>query len=222
MSDLIYRVGVSTEEVNEEDLSKSGLKFKTVSPREQIISSAKSVLGKSYKRGASVLRDAPEAFDCSSLTAWVAVEAGLAIPRISIDQFMYSDRVNKEDLKAGDLVFANTGEIIHTEGSYYSQVLGKDVGESPIRTETLEYMPGTKVPEGVDHVGVYVGDNKVIHSSIKTGGVVEEDLSESNQFKNIVGYGRIVKNEDKRYVVEVPVDRVDLRTKENLINESKK
>jgi hypothetical protein len=212
----IYRVGLSAKEVSEEQLKQSGLVFTVVEPRSQIVSSPKGVMGRPYKRGASVLRDAPEAFDCSSLVAWSAVEAGFSIPRITIDQFVYSQRINKEDLKPGDLVFSNTGLIIHTEGSYYSQVLQKEVEEVPIRTETLEYLPGTKVPHGVDHVGIYIGDGLIIHAT-KSSGVIIEKLSESKGFQNIVGYGRIIDDEEKRFVVEIPDISSDLRNKDNLI-----
>jgi len=219
----IYRVGLSTSEVSEEALRKSGFQFSVVSPHERFVFSAKGVLGKSYKRGASVLKDAPNLFDCSSLVAWAAVEAGLAIPRITIDQFVFSERISKDDLKQGDLVFANTGERLHTEGTYFSQVLGKEVKEEPIRTETLEYNPGTKVPGGVDHVGIYIDGGKVIHATIKKGFVVEENLDESNLFKNIVGYGRVVDSLDaERYVVEIPESRPELRNRELLIEEIQK
>ncbi len=220
MANGIYRVGLSMDEMSEESLKKSGLKYHIVNPREQIVISAKKVLGKPYKRGASVLKDAPNFFDCSSLTAWCAVEAGLSIPRISIDQYVFSKRINKEDLKAGDSIFVNTGKIIHTDGSYFSQVLGKNVKEEAIRTKTVEYQPGTKVPEGIDHVGIYVGDGRVIHASFLANGVVE-DLIGSQSFENIIGYGRIIKDENKRFVVEIPVDRVDLRKKENLLQKIK-
>lgn len=222
MSKGIYRVGFPVSEASEETLNRMGVAYTIVEPRAQLVTSARSVIGKPYKRGASVLRDAPNGFDCSALTAWAAVESGIAIPRVTIDQFVFSKRINKEDLEPGDLVFVNTGEIIHTKGSFFSQVLGIKVEENPIRTETLEYMPGTKVPGGVDHVGVYIGNGKIIHSSCKRGGVIEEDLDASPSFQNIVGYGRIVDNEEKRFVVEVPADRPDLRTAESFKNELKK
>ncbi|MDQ3089772.1 MAG: C40 family peptidase [bacterium] len=228
-----YRIGVSLKEVNnalgldleEKDLEKilrqNSIMFRTVLPTEQLLISAKSTIGKPYKRGASVLFDAPEAFDCSSLVSWAAVESGYAIPRIAIDQYVYSQRIQSADLKPGDLVFANTKEIIHKEGLYFSKALNKIVKEEAIRTETLEYMPGTKVPEGVDHVGIYIGNNQIIHSSTKTGGAVIQNINESNSFKNIVGYGRITENEDKRFVIEIPHDRINMRTKEGLIREIK-
>jgi hypothetical protein len=228
MTTPVYRTGISLKEVNEilgKDLStdnlkgilhKAGFEYKVVEPRQAMLAALKSVVGRPYKRGASVLKDAPDAFDCSSLIAWTAVQAGYAIPRITIDQYVFSERIDAEDLLSGDLVFSNTGEIIHTEGSYFSQVLGHEVKEQPIRTESVEYMPGTKVPQGVDHVGMYIDENKVIHSSIKTGGVVEVSLDESNSFKNIVGYGRIV-SDPERFVVSIPDDKKDFRKKEMLI-----
>jgi len=215
----IYRVGLSQNDVNENQLEHSGLKFHIVKPRDEIVSAARRVIGKFFKRGSSVLRDAPEYFDCSSLVAWCAVEAGLTIPRIAIDQYVYSQRINEIDLKSGDLIFANTGQIIHTEGSYFSQVLNKEVKEEAIRTETLEFMPGTKVSQGVDHVGIYVDDGNVIHASGITNNVVEEKLESSHPFKNIVGYGRIINDEEKRFVVEIPDTRLDLRNQKNLIKE---
>lgn len=218
----LYRTGLSATDVSEESLIKSGLNYKVVEPRRKILDSVKGVVGRPYKRGASVLNDAPNAFDCSALAAWAAVEAGHAIPRVTIDQFVFAKKIDKDELMPGDLVFANTNERIHTEGTFFSKVLGKEVSEDPIRYETLEYMPGTKVPHGVDHVGTYIGSGRIIHATSKKGGVIEEDLEDSPSFRNIVGYGRIIDNEDKRFVVEIPEDRPDLRNRENLIKEIQK
>lgn len=229
-----YRIGISVSEINnflKSDLSEENLikifqdlnfKFNLVTPREQALISAKKVLGKAFKRGASVLNDAPEAFDCSSLVAWIAVESGYAIPRVTIDQYVFTEKIEKEALSPSDLIFANTHEIIHTEGTYFSKVLNKEVKEEAIRTKTLEYLPGTEVPGGVDHVGIYIGNNKIIHSSIKTGGVVEQDLNESYSFKNIIKYGRFINDNEKRFVFEIPNGRPDLRKKENLLLEVEK
>lgn len=234
MSNGIYRLGISLEELRvvlgqaysaeelRNKLLKKGLLAKVIKPREQIITSIKSVVGKPYKRGASVLLDAPEAFDCSSLVSWAAVESGFSIPRVTIDQYVFSKRVEKDELLPGDLVFANTQERIHTEGEYYSKILGKMVKEEPIRTETLEYLPGTKVPGGVDHVGLYIGDGKLIHATVKRGGVVLDDVETSQSFRNIVGFGRIIDNNEERFVIDIPPDKPDLRNKELLLNEIRK
>jgi peptidoglycan endopeptidase LytE len=219
---MMYRVGLSQDEISKDALDRSGLHYSSVEPRKQLVGSVKSLVGKRYKWGASVLRDAPEVFDCSSLIAWAAVESGMAIPRISIDQFVFSNRITKEELLPGDLVFSNTKQIVHTDGEHFSQVLGTYVKEEAIRTETLEFKPGTKVPEGVDHVGMYMGNNKIIHASGKKGEVVEENIEGNEAFKNIVGYGRIISSETPRFVVTIPDDKPELRNKDNLLKELSK
>lgn len=227
-----YKVGVSASEVSrllgipysneslEKDLQKLGFPFEIVRDVPQkIVSAARSVLGAPYKRGASVLRDAPRAFDCSMLSAWACVQAGIAIPRISIDQFVFTHRIDKKDLQAGDLIFINTGQAKSTSGEWYSQVLERNVPEVPIRTETLEYFPGTKVSHGIDHVGIYLGDGHVCHASSSVGKVVIEDLDKSNAFSGTAWYGRVFDKKEERFVVEVPPERFDIRLSADISEE---
>ena len=212
-----YKVGISLEEINKilgvqvtgseiEDIwSRFGFDVKTVVPKEKIkeIIDSKVVLGKEYKSGASVTYDAPEFFDCSSLISWMFKEAGISIPRISVDQFVFSERIEKSALEFGDLIFSNTG-IVRKTGIY---------------KESVEFLPGTQVQSGVDHVGMYLGDGKVMHTSSQTGKVVVEDVDIAEMFKNIVGYGRVDGLDEERFVVTVPPQRIDLRIKEDLIEE---
>jgi len=212
-----YKVGVSSDEINQllgtqitkkeiEDIwRRFGFDTEVVVPIEKIkeIIDSKIILDKEYRSGASVTYDAPLAFDCSSLTSWIFKESGIAIPRISVDQFVFSERVEKDNLKFGDLVFSNTGLVIKT-GIY---------------KESIEFLPGTKVASGVDHLGVYMGDGKVLHTSSQTKKAVVEKLEEASMFENIVGYGRISGIDEERYVVTIPNERLDLRIKEDLIEE---
>lgn len=227
-----FKVGVSTSEVNQRlgtDLSENDIETifkkhdfsyeKVTDPRARILEEAVDHINVPYKRGASVLKDSPDAFDCSSFIAWLFVQSGISIPRIVIDQFVFSLPIVESDLRPGDLVFSNTGEVLSTEGEYYSQVLGKTVAEKAIRTETLEWLPGTEVPGGVDHVGIFVGDGEVIHSASSIGHSVKERLNSSAQFKNIVGYRRVMDHDELRFVVTVPFERLDLRQSADLIEE---
>lgn len=227
-----YIVGVSTTEINnvlginltKKDVSniltRFGFQYNAIdNPLIDAASSAEKVVGRPYKRGASIVYDAPNSFDCSSLISWSFVQAGVAIPRVSIDQFVFADKIKKEELLRGDVVFTNTKQIIHTKGDYYSQVLRTVVSEQPIRTESLEYLPGTKVPHGIDHAGVYLGDNKIIHASSSHGVVVVEDLKTSQQFQNECWYGRMVQTNESRFSVVIPHERLDIRIKEDLIEE---
>lgn len=206
-----YKVGVSLFEINsvlgmtlaesnvEAILTKFKFDYTKITPREHVLSLVEKYLSAPYKLGASVLYDAPEAFDCSSFTAWLYKEAGVAIPRLSIDQYVYGISVSKEELQPGDLIFS------HNDGK--------------IHYETVEFLKGTKVEEGIDHVGVYVGNDEVIHATRYKNGVVKEKIANSEQFKTVIGYRKMLRSEEARYVVTVPHERIDIRLKEDLIEE---
>jgi hypothetical protein len=116
-----------------------------------------------YKMGASVVGDAPKLFDCSGLMAYLYKEAGIQIPRLSIDQLVFSKPVNKVDLQFGDLVFTNE----HKGHIWY---------------ESLEYKKGTKFEKGVDHVGMYLENDKVLHISRTDNQIQIVDMREGKKF----------------------------------------
>jgi cell wall-associated NlpC family hydrolase len=66
---------------------------------------AKAQVGKPYRFATA----GPETFDCSGLVmrAWQA--GGLQLPRITYDQIKVGQRVTRETLEPGDLVFTNNG-----------------------------------------------------------------------------------------------------------------
>ena len=116
-----YKTGVSLAEVNsllgssystkdiEETLSSLHFVFEKIDPQEKIKTLVEKVVGVPYKSGASVLYDGGSAFDCSSLVAWLYKEAGIGVPRISVDQYVFVHRIEKDELRFGDIIFANTG-----------------------------------------------------------------------------------------------------------------
>lgn len=203
-----YKIGVSISEINEvlgtslsekevdKILKRLQFSYKRVKPLETILREAGEVLGASYKFGASVLNDSPKFFDCSSLTSYLFIQAGVFTPRMSVDQFLYGEPVEKEKAKPGDLVFVNRNE-------------GKE------HRLGVEFMNGKNVPEGVSHLGMYLGDGKVLHASGKQGKVVIENLK-GGVFENAVGWRRILNDDSERYVVEIPFERIDLMVKEGL------
>ena len=209
-----YKVGISLSELNgilgtkfselevKDILTRLGFSYEIISePQKHILKMAPQFVGKSYKYGASVLYDAPELFDCSSMISYLYSEIGIQIPPTSVDQLVLSDAVLQSDIQAGDLVFSNS-----------------NVGH--IWYESQEWMPGTKVPQGVDHVGLYLGDGKIIHASrYNEGGVAIQDLSTSPRFQNITGVGRVPLRNEPRFVVTTPLERLDLRIKEDLAEE---
>ncbi|MEY4440985.1 MAG: hypothetical protein RLY49_611, partial [Candidatus Parcubacteria bacterium] len=194
-------VEVTKDEV-EKILTTLGVEFEQIDSRKEIIEQVKLVEGKPYKWGASVLFDAPDVFDCASLTAYVYSMGGISIPRMSIDQFVFSKKINKEDAQPGDLVFANTG-VDNGHGIHF---------------ESKEFLPGTHVKDGIDHVGIYLGDNKVIHANSKTKNIIIEDLNQSEYFKDVRGFGSVV-TEDSLYRLHIPYERLDLKTEIDIIEE---
>lgn len=214
-----YKTGVSVREANSllgsdfselqmaDVFNKLNFKYEIVNPAEKIIEEAQCLLDRPYKYGASVFFDSPTAFDCSSFVSYVYSLVGYSIPRMSIDQFAYSQRVDKNDLLLGDLIFANTGVL-----------------DKKIDYKTVEFMTGTEVNHGVDHVGIYIGEGKVIHATaFNNFGVTEEIIEQSERFKNIVGYGRIINydggKEENRFAVTVPYERLDIKNTPDLIDE---
>ncbi|MFA6340720.1 MAG: phenylalanine--tRNA ligase beta subunit-related protein [Candidatus Paceibacterota bacterium] len=206
-----YKLGISATEasdiigikISDKDIERIfdrfGFEWKKIKPIDEVLKLALTFIGVPYKNGASILYDAPKLFDCSSFVSYVFVQVGVQIPRMSVDQYAWGKKIGEKDLKAGDVVFSNTGE-------------GK------IFFKTVEFLPGTEVKEGVDHCGIYLGDGKVIHCTELKGGVAIEDMKSSKRFEHIVGYRRMSDNEE-RFVVTAPDERLDLRIKEDLAEE---
>ena len=209
-----YKLGVSITEINkllgshmeergvEDILDRLGFEYKKVRPVDTVLSLAPAYVGTPYKYFSSLAYDGTATFDCSSFTRHLFIEGGVGIPRISVDQFVYGQKINEESVQPGDLVFSVGGDA------------------DQIHHKTIIFMPGTDVPTGVSHCGLYLGEGKVIHASGKDskGKVVIEKLDKSPDFKNIVGYRRMTDN-NARYMITVPFERLDLRIKEDLIEE---
>lgn len=81
-----------------------------ISRGSEVVNYAYKFLGKPYVYGAT----GPNSFDCSGLTQYVYNKFGVKISRTTYTQVNEGTKVNRNDLKAGDLVFFNTeGSISH-------------------------------------------------------------------------------------------------------------
>lgn len=211
-----YKLGISLEDANKllgtelsekevlDILNRLNFKVKKASSLKEILELVKKLKGKPYKYGASVSFDAPNTFDCSSFVSYLFLQGGIQIPRMAIDQYFFSDVVGDNDAKAGDLAFANTG-ILKRKTDY----------------ESIEFIKGMKIKEGVDHVGIYLGKGKVMHAS-EGKGVIVEDIKKSKSFsgKKFRGFRRVKEIErSKIFVVEMPTYRRDIRIKSDIIEE---
>ena len=75
-----------------------------ISKGTQVVNYAYKFLGKPYVYGAA----GPNAFDCSGLTQYVFSKLGVNLSRTTYTQVGEGTKVNRSDLKPGDLVFFNT------------------------------------------------------------------------------------------------------------------
>jgi cell wall-associated NlpC family hydrolase len=73
--------------------------------REIVVRAAKNQLDKFYVYGK---QDKYEGFDCSGLAQYAYSEAGIKIPRTVKQQYDNCDKVDKGNLRPGDLVFFST------------------------------------------------------------------------------------------------------------------
>lgn len=206
-----YTVSVSLREINgvlgtsygKEEVANvfSSLGFPvTISTARQVIEEQlEKANDAAYKNPSSMRADAPDAFSCSSLMSYLF--SGIWQPSIAIDKYVYGEKVTEPVW--GDLVFSNSG--LNETGTF--------------RTQSVAFLPQTDVGEPIDHVGVYVGDNQVYHISSQSVHPVTETITESAYFKSGVRYARMVDVDEERFFVTVPHDRLDIRIKEDVIEE---
>lgn len=217
----VYKTGISLRDINhllgtsytDEDvrtvLTRLGFSFTVAQPHEHVVEQAVALVGKApYKYGASVLFDAPRAFDCSSLVSYLYKEAGVSVPRVTVDQYMWGTAITEDALVPGDVVFCNLG----------ASPLGED--KQFYHEATIDFMKGTPIGVQLDHNGIYIGNGEVVHASSKAGNtVVRESLATSTIFSHIVGYRRMARAHEERYVITVPDERLDIRMPADIAEE---
>jgi cell wall-associated NlpC family hydrolase len=106
-----------------------------------LVVNAMSFLGVPYRRGGTT---SDTGFDCSGFVRSIFEQTvGKVLPRRARDQAATGEKVDKQDLQPGDLVFFNT------------------------------------MRQTFSHVGIYVGDNKFIHSPKPGQQVRVDDMREA-------------------------------------------
>ena len=118
-----------------------------------LVVNAMGFLGVPYRRGGT---NQENGFDCSGFVrAMFEQTVGLILPRRASDQASVTEKINREDLQPGDLVFFNT------------------------------------MRQAFSHVGIYVGDNKFIHSPRAGGEVRVEDMRQAYWDRRFNGARRV-------------------------------
>lgn len=84
----------------------------------------------------------PDGFDCSGFVKYVYAHFGVNLPRTTYDQVKVGTKVNKEDLKPGDIVFFGTEDNVYHDGIYIGggRFIHAPRSGEVIRIEYLKYM----------------------------------------------------------------------------------
>lgn len=88
---------------------------------EQLIDFAHTLKGIVYLPGGTT----PEGFDCSGFVSYVYKEAGLNLPRSSSEMAMYGRRIDRQEVKPGDLMFFAGTNSKSAEIGHVAMVSGK-------------------------------------------------------------------------------------------------
>jgi cell wall-associated NlpC family hydrolase len=121
----------------------------------ELVVTAMGFLGVPYRRGGSSVDGG--GFDCSGFVKAIYEQTvGLALPRRANEQAAATQKIDKQELQPGDLVFFNT------------------------------------LRRTFSHVGIYVGDNKFIHSPKPGAQVRVEDMSVRYWASRFDGARRVV------------------------------
>lgn len=230
-----YKVGVTKDEINKslgadlntetvlEILNNGGVKSETVAPKDILEQTINLLVGKPYKSFSVMRKDAPESFSCSSFVSYVFLQAGVYMPSLVIDKFVYAQKIETSAVKAFDVIFANgTGwfEYMSDDGDVLKSDEKFKVSDGRVkRTSTIEFMRGTKVDVEVDHIGIIMPDGKIAHAGKKEGGVVMVSLEEFLKERTLVSYGRFCDADEERILSYIPEVRVDLRKPEDILEE---
>lgn len=84
-----------------------------------LLAYAMTLQGTAYKNGGSD----PSGFDCSGFVQWVYARHGRKLPREVKDQWQLGEKVDRDEVKAGDLVFFET---VSRGASHVGIALGGD------------------------------------------------------------------------------------------------
>jgi cell wall-associated NlpC family hydrolase len=120
----------------------------------ELVVTAMGFLGVPYRRGGNSV---DTGFDCSGFVkAMYEQTVGLVLPRRAEEQAAATQKIDKQDLQPGDLVFFNT------------------------------------LRRTFSHVGIYIGDNKFIHSPRPGAEVRVEDMGLSYWTRRFDGARRVL------------------------------
>lgn len=120
---------------------------------DKVVKVAKENKHKKYKAG----KAGPDEFDCSGFTKYVFNQAiQYNLPRTAKDQSKKGTKVNRNQIRKGDLMFFNTNG------------------------------------NGISHVAIYIGDNKMIHAANSRDNIIITDINNSYWKEKYVVSKRVI------------------------------
>ena len=126
----------------------------------QLVVGALGFLGVPYRRGGN---DADSGFDCSGFVrALYQQTAGLLLPRRAAEQAAATEKIDKSDLKPGDLVFFNTMRRAFSHVGIYvgnGKFIHSPKPGSEVRVEDMGASYWTKRFDGARRVPFEAGAN---------------------------------------------------------------
>lgn len=201
-------------------LSSLGFESSTIDFKKE----ARSHIGKPYIFGAKYSTHGDMAFDCSYLTDYIYRKIGKFIGHTALAQVDLGTPIKDSELRPGDLLFI---------GGYYSKEI-PNFYYVPDSDGQHKKVTTNSYPKGVRHVGIYIGDGRVIHArmtkydfkkkkftevSQKDQKVVEESVEEFTKLPDYIGACRYIENINNFLTVEVPWWRLDINIKEDILEE---
>lgn len=132
---------------------------------ENVIETAKSYMGTPYVYGSNRLD--PTSFDCSDFTRWVYLSAlEMDLPWDARNQAAYVEALSKR--KYRDIRKARRGDLL-----FFTSFRGN---------RAVDYAGLTASQKPITHIGIYLGNGKIIHSASQKTGGVRIDKINANQF----------------------------------------
>ena len=174
-----------------------------------IAQEAKALLDRPYKYGASFKTDGTDAFDCSYLVDYLYSLIGRQVGFTALGQFETGKPVKDDELIPGDALFTEGHNDKVVRDHYFK------------RADDGQYIKVTVTPpKRVGHVGLYLGDGKVINASSVAGRVVIAPLTDFTKDPKYKGARRFADDlSDFITVPSVPWWRPDLKLPEDLVEE---
>jgi cell wall-associated NlpC family hydrolase len=119
-----------------------------------MIASATAMLGQPYRYGGA----APGGFDCSGLVVYAAAGAGIHVPRTAAEQFDFGMRIERGQLRSGDLIFMHLArkELHVAIAIDHQRFIHAPASGGYVRIDSLEAAPYSRG---------YIGARRVIPQS---------------------------------------------------------